>query len=118
MKEYNIVEDRNYLLVGTTARVEQALADMGIASDFVIVDDSPDAEVKNPDLVLQEILKEGGDRLIRLCNIMFRQSDFTKADELDIDKSAVREAVMDFFYRDLVTIERYSNFLTTSSLPT
>ena len=116
MKEYNIIGDRSYLLMGTTARVEQELAELGLSSDFVVVDDSPESEVKNPDLVLQEILKEGGDKLVRLCNAIFKNADFKKNDELDIDKSAVREAVMDFFYRDLVTIAKYSNFLTTSNL--
>lgn len=113
MKEYNIIEDRNYLLKGTTARVEQELAELGLSNDFVVIDDDPETETKNPDLVLQTILKDGGDDLIRLCNAIFKQSDFQAKDAQDIDKSAVREAVMDFFMRDLVLIGKYLSFSKT-----
>ena len=117
MKQYEIIEGKKYSLKGTTARVEQELAELGITSDFVEVDDSPESKDKDPDVALQKILQEGGDKLIRLCNAIFRQPDFKKEDALDIDKSVVREAMMDFFMRDLVTIAKYSDFLQTSILP-
>ena len=99
--------------MGTTARVEQKLAELGLSSDFVQVDDDPDKEVKNPDLVLQELLKAGGENLIRLCNTIFKNPDFKAGEDLDIDKSAVREAVMDFFMRDLVLMGKYLDFSKT-----
>ncbi len=78
MKQYEIIEGKEYSLKGTTARVEQELAELGITSDFVEMDDSPESKDKDPDVVLNEILKEGGDKLILLCNTKFRQPDFKK----------------------------------------
>ena len=110
MKEYEVIDGRKYLLKGTTARVEQALAELGLSSEFVTIYDNPEVENKNPDLVLQELLKEGGEKLVLLCNIIFKQPDFKKEDAIDIDKSQVREAIMDFFMRDLVLMGKYLDF--------
>jgi hypothetical protein len=117
-KKYNVIGDKSYELQRTTARTEQALAELGLSSDFIQVDDSPDTEVKNSDQALQEILKEGGDKLIQLCNVIFVKCDLKEADAIDIDKSAVREAVMDFFMRDLMLIGKYLNYSKTLSSPT
>ncbi len=113
MKEYEVIEDRKYLLKGTTARVEQALAEIGLSSQFVTIDDSQEAVEENSDTVLEFILKEGGDKLVLLCNIIFKKPDFKKEDGLDIDKSVVREAIMDFFMRDLVLMGEYLTLTKT-----
>ena len=112
-KEYNVIADKFYSLKRTTARTEQKLAELGLSSEIAKTDDDPEAEVKNSDTVLQDILKEGGEKLTQLCNIIFINCELKEEDALDIDKSAVREAVMDFFMRDLLLIGKYLSYSKT-----
>ena len=62
MKEYEIIEGRKYLLKGTTARVEQALAEIGLSSQFVTIDDSPETVAEDSDTVMEKIFRA-------LCNL-------------------------------------------------
>ena len=57
-KEYNVIADKFYSLKRTTARTEQKLAELGLSSELAKTDDDPEAEVKNSDTVLQDILKK------------------------------------------------------------
>lgn len=109
-----------FKLKGTTARTEDALASLGISRTPInYYDGMPEEEFQakfgNPDKVLAEILQERGDRLVQLCNAIFKTKDnkdfkFTKSHLPDIDTEVVREAMMDFFFRGLKLIGSYLNF--------
>jgi hypothetical protein len=112
-KEYYPIDgdsSRKYLLKGTTARVEAELKEIGLVA--VSPDNPNDADAN-----LSKILNEGGEPLIRLCNAIFRGEPFTSKDELDIDKHIVKEAVLDFFYKDAKFLQILADYTKTLSLP-
>lgn len=105
-KEYIVVdndESRKYTLKGTTARVEKELQELGLVADGA-----------DADKILTEILGDGN-KLLKLCNAIFRGTPFTQNDLLDIDKHAVKEGVLDFFYKDVLLLQTLANSTKISS---
>jgi hypothetical protein len=93
-----------YELSPVTARTEKLLQDIGFPDET--------------DKLLKEILDEAGERLVNLCNILFRGEKIKTEDAEIIDKREVRKGIMDFFLGDLLLYEKFSNSVMTSSLQT
>lgn len=114
MKEYILLDVESpakYHLAGTTARVEDVLASLGLTRTPIdyfeeLSPEELEQKVGNPDKALNRVLSERGDDFLKLVNTLFRDSKnapakFTKADVPNIDVATVKEAVYDFFYKDL-----------------
>lgn len=128
MKEYIVLDVENptpYYLAGTTARVEDALASLGLTRTPIdyfeeLTPEEVEQKVGNPDKALGKILSERGEDLLKLANALFRDkknapAKFTKTDIPNIDVSIVKEAVFDFFYKDLKIMLPYLNLTKISS---
>ena len=128
MKEYILLDVENpttYYLAGTTARVEDALASLGLTRTPIdyFEELSPEElqeKVGNPDKALGKILSERGDDLLKLANALFRDkknapAKLTKTDIPNIDVAVVKEAVFDFFYKDIKIMLPYLSLSKTLS---
>lgn len=115
LKEYRPIDSdvkRVYSLSGNTPKTEKALRTFKLVVDTEV----PPEERTNPDEEFQGILNGAGQRLIDLCNVIFKgEPKFTIKDIEEIDRSIVREAMLDFFYRDIELLERYNNSFRTSA---
>ena len=113
-KEYRPIDSdikRVYNLSGHTARTEKALKSLKLLYDETL----PPEERWDPDKEFDNILKAGGQPFVDMCNILFKGVDkFTINDAEDIDKSIVREAMLDFFYRDFELMRKYNDSYLTS----
>ena len=128
MKEYILLDVENpttYYLAGTTARVEDTLASLGLTRTPIdyfeeLTPEEAEAKIGNPDKALSKVLSERGDDLLKLVNVLFRDkknapAKLTKTDIPNIDVSIVKEAVFDFFYKDLKIMLPYLNLAKISS---
>lgn len=113
-KEYRPIDSdvkRVYQLTGNTPKTEKALRTFKLVIDPEV----PPEERTNPDEEFQKILDGAGQSLIDLCNVIFKgEPKFTMRDIEEIDRSIVREAMLDFFYRDIELLQKYNSSFQTS----
>lgn len=109
MKLIDKKEDE-WTLGKVTARREKALKDLGI-----IRENFDSAKDNNIDAVVNKMLNELNDDLLKLVNILFEGREIKKEELEDLDKTEVKVAVFSFFMSDLKLIERFGNLMPTLS---
>ena len=96
MKTYLLVDGSQdeWTLGAVTARREKALKELDITRErFGSEENSADDRV-------EAIIKECSDDLLNLVNALFAGREIKKDELEDIDKTSVKEGILDFFMKD------------------
>ena len=89
-----------------TARREKALKELGlIKENFDATKDD------NVDAVVNKMLLNLGDDLLKLLKVLFEGREIKKEELEDLDKTEVKVAVFSFFMSDLKLVERFGNLM-------